>query len=43
VPSASGLTGPALGQALHQARARSIAEALARTSAPRAMPGLDIG
>jgi len=43
MPSASGLTGPALGRALQQARARSIAEALARTSTPQAMPGPDIG
>jgi tRNA nucleotidyltransferase (CCA-adding enzyme) len=42
-PSATGPTGPALGRALRQARARSIAEALARTSTPQAAPGPGIG
>jgi tRNA nucleotidyltransferase (CCA-adding enzyme) len=43
MPSAAGLTGPALGRALQQARARSIAEALAQTSTARATPGSGIG
>jgi tRNA nucleotidyltransferase (CCA-adding enzyme) len=42
-PSAAGLSGPALGQALRQARAQSIAEALGRTSTPQATPGPGIG
>jgi tRNA nucleotidyltransferase (CCA-adding enzyme) len=42
-PSATGLSGPALGRALRQARAQSIAEALGRTSTPQATSAPGIG